>query len=355
MEEVCRVCLNKSRSNIHIFDNRQRSKVPIASMIAQWIGCTVEKGDSLPEYICQPCFKSAQTAPRSRQSREEGFNVNEKNIEWGEVYRITDIQERSSYLVQVKAEASEDMENYEFQVKNEPIVDALFRQEADSDTDQGINEEFDEDLLEKDHRVDNIDVFQYRTTAKKRPFQCPDCPKSFAFPSDIKRHIRSHERKRMKLSRTEEKPYTCEHCLKRFARKDHFNEHVRTHIVERPYICSQCHKSFKTNAYLKRHVRLHLEERPHKCFLCGMAFMTTSDHKRHNRTHSSDRPYKCSDCPKTFQSETDLKRHSWSHMGELPYSCPKCPKSYLHVTSLIMHMDVHKKKPPTCPTARCAF
>lgn len=159
MEKECRVCLDNSGPMIHIFDGTQELDVSIAAMISEWCGYPVERGDSQPEYICQHCLKCAQTEFGRGHTHEDRhqmlYHVKEEDIAGGEAYRITDIEDRRSYLVQVKAETPEDetgeteIHALHGQVKNEPIVDEQSKLEADSEINHVINEESDEDLLEK--------------------------------------------------------------------------------------------------------------------------------------------------------------------------------------------------------------
>lgn len=48
--------------------------------------------------------------------------------------------------------------------------------------------------------------------------QCPYCPRTFAFPSYLQRHITLH---------TGEKPFRCHRCNSRFTRRNHLKEHLR--------------------------------------------------------------------------------------------------------------------------------
>nr|XP_027209786.1 zinc finger and BTB domain-containing protein 7B-like isoform X2 [Penaeus vannamei] len=47
--------------------------------------------------------------------------------------------------------------------------------------------------------------------------QCPFCPRTFAFPSYLQRHLTLH---------TGEKPFSCHRCNSRFTRRNHLKEHL---------------------------------------------------------------------------------------------------------------------------------
>ncbi|KAK8745640.1 hypothetical protein OTU49_000300 [Cherax quadricarinatus] len=48
--------------------------------------------------------------------------------------------------------------------------------------------------------------------------QCPYCPRTFAFPSYLQRHLTLH---------TGEKPFRCHRCNSRFTRRNHLKEHLK--------------------------------------------------------------------------------------------------------------------------------
>jgi uncharacterized Zn-finger protein len=56
-----------------------------------------------------------------------------------------------------------------------------------------------------------------------RPYQCPECHRSFSRLEHRKRHFKMH---------TGERPFQCETCGKSFSRPDNFSQHLRTHEVQ---------------------------------------------------------------------------------------------------------------------------
>ena len=62
--------------------------------------------------------------------------------------------------------------------------------------------------------------------ARKYPFMCEHCCKTYCNKTDLARHINSH---------AEERPFECEMCNKRFSQKRYLTGHRRIYAGERPY------------------------------------------------------------------------------------------------------------------------
>lgn len=115
-------------------------------------------------------------------------------------------------------------------------------------------------------------------------FQCPKCPKKFAFKTKLSFHLKSVH--------TSVRAYLCEDCGADFKNPASLRHHrIRKHQpIGNKRQCSVCNKMVPFYS-LSKHMHTH-KEYSIKCPYCDKMFKNTSTLKQHTRIHEDQRQYR---------------------------------------------------------------
>ena len=217
----------------------------------------------------------------------------------------------------------------------------------------------------------------------KRKHLCPTCGKTFTDGSNFRRHVKSHEVRKVPKQKTKAtKRYHCSRCPKHFSHKRSLANHIRSkHRIllhsgssynfhqspmsskytscskssARISICPVCNVGFSRSFSMMRHLqRCHGvlprlknsvqkgKVTPLSCDSCGFKCKAAQDLQHHMTQHHPLEPkFPCSHCPRIFKEKKILWNHTYrDHRGQT-WRCTACDKSFKQKSNLKRHMQIH--------------
>ncbi|XP_014474425.1 PREDICTED: uncharacterized protein LOC106744289 isoform X2 [Dinoponera quadriceps] len=210
-------------------------------------------------------------------------------------------------------------------------------------------------------------------TILEKIYQCPKCPKKFAFKQKLSFHLKSVH--------TTLRAFLCEDCgadfknpasLRHHRIRKHqpvgnkrecpvcrklvpfysLSKHMHTHKAY-SIQCPHCDKMFKNSSTLKQHVRIHEDQRQYRCDTCGVGFNRRDGLRLHMRVHQKTdsrglKECSCQVCGEKFPNHSTLVIHrNRVHKDGRQYTCHICNRSMISTRSLEWHMShIHKESMP---------
>ena len=173
------------------------------------------------------------------------------------------------------------------------------------------------------------------THTKERPYQCPDCTKSFHQLVKLKRH---------RLQHTGERPFSCDVCGKSFTTRYHMKEHRVIHWADQHYQCQLCDRKFSDKNNLRRHQKSLHGPASLKCADCHLTYQSKYQYDthllatHHHHAQGAAGSLSCPACGKRFKTKKDLDRHQLTHSKVKPFACLQCDKGFSRKDHLKRHM-----------------
>ncbi|MEE6489135.1 hypothetical protein FKM82_015503 [Ascaphus truei] len=99
---------------------------------------------------------------------------------------------------------------------------------------------------------------KYRHEKNEENFSCPLCSYTFAYRTQLERHMVTHkpgrDQHQMLTQGAGNRKFKCTECGKAFKYKHHLKEHLRIHSGEKPYECPNCKKRFSHSGSYSSHI-----------------------------------------------------------------------------------------------------
>ncbi|XP_071765167.2 zinc finger E-box-binding homeobox 2b isoform X1 [Centroberyx gerrardi] len=99
---------------------------------------------------------------------------------------------------------------------------------------------------------------KYRHEKNEENFACPLCNYTFAYRTQLERHMATHKPARDQHQLLNQgagnRKFKCTECGKAFKYKHHLKEHLRIHSGEKPYECPNCKKRFSHSGSYSSHI-----------------------------------------------------------------------------------------------------
>ncbi|XP_038059517.1 zinc finger protein 208-like isoform X2 [Patiria miniata] len=246
---------------------------------------------------------------------------------------------------------------------------------------------------------------QYHTlddesTVNDKNVTCKHCSKIFPDKAALKKHMRSHSKKRelscavcfltfrteaslqlhhavhvdSKPKQTSEKSsqehsepeklssvpssdasLSCSTCDRNFSCKQSLKIHIQSihDNKDRPFKCTVCDKAFNRKDIMEEHVNLHTKEKVYSCIICQHFCYSRGAHRMHMKSHNlddnsavNDKNVGCKHCPKQFSNQSALKEHMRSHANDGELSCKDHSSTFKTVESLQVHNAIHANSKP---------
>lgn len=382
--EVCRLCLDKERETIPIFEGEGVDR-EICLKIGSCLPVKVSSDDPLPKKICEDCISKVDivysfwnTTTNAEKQLLEWLGLNEHH-EPMDLLKTEMILRDESTAGPNKLDPTEESDDNMDHCGD--AADGSGDESGREDSGGGYQYEDgasnDQCSLDVSHSSGLFSTtnpgpsgVQVQTSAKSPEQQQQET--SALDPSqpatiDSPRYSGSSENGGKREGPSEAEKEVCDTCGKRYLasfmllhKRTHTgevsldcpvceasfpsNKSLRSHMVShsdfRPYSCEVCNRKFKRNNELIMHMKIHSGEKAYQCDMCDYSCVQKSNLVVHKKRHSNQYKFACDICEKGCYTNQELQKHKMTHM-DITYKCKVCGREFNHKYGLTMHEKTH--------------
>ncbi|KAJ6641729.1 Transcription factor grauzone [Pseudolycoriella hygida] len=324
---LCRLCLNESDDVMNIFDKFENTT--IASILEQHFWFQVNKGEGLPECICQICWNNTKT-----------FHIFYEEVEllqedyWNSV-KAVDYNVRTDSIKQ-----EPELQIEETKLESSAVILEVIKKET--------NDYHSDDQIETDPTPSkNVDLEQYTKT--NRTVKCLQVNNATKMKNIIKEKKPNDDEYRFNDDALDAQLHVffsmkCDICGDPFDTYLSSLKHFRAAHKRRGYLTC-CGNKFHRRIGMVNHIKYHLNPDAFSCHQCDRKFVNQGALALHLANHEpiSSRAFKCDFCQKSYAREALLIRHKY--FVHSPAKCVECDISYPSKSKLTTHLrNAHQLK-----------
>ncbi|XP_034484177.1 zinc finger protein 675-like [Drosophila innubila] len=195
-----------------------------------------------------------------------------------------------------------------------------------------------------------------RLHTRNNCFECTICGRNFLFESRLTKHLRTHEKRKIKSATSSKKSETDGDAQKDSNEPESVmkvpeippkpRDPRRVEVVDMSQLAGTAVNPFPSVSLSSWSTQedFNKNEGQHTCPECGKNFNKIAGLKLHIKTvHDKVKDFACRFCPKRFSKSYHLRHHEYTHTGEKPYECKVCNQNFRHDATLRKHMESHNR------------
>jgi hypothetical protein len=160
----------------------------------------------------------------------------------------------------------------------------------------------------------------------------------------------------IEASHTNPQSATCRYCSRHFATKPDLEEHIKAkHTNPQSATCRYCNSHFATEYSCKAHERACASNPVYEASMVSfLASPKTPANNNNNNNHITRAKYRCELCPNEYTQRAGLKQHIETIHKQTKHRCGLCNKEYTQKGKLALHIEAKHTNPQSAACRYCS-